>query len=341
MIKISIVVPVYNVAHYIKKCVNSIMAQNSKDYSVECIIVDDCSPDNSIEIIHDLVDNYVGNIEFVFCRHNHNRGQSAARNTGIEKSTGDYVLFLDSDDYLSEDCIKLMIQGLSAYPETDVILGNMYYCKYNRPFFPLVSSPTLLSDKSDLLLKIFFAKLHCHAPNRLIRRSLLIDHHLFFIEGLLYEDMPWTYDLMMAMSSMLVLPDITYVYENNETSTMNSTKQNINKEVYSFCYIIDYFLDNIYYNVRSNCRIYCFGILLRILDSTTKYHCSVDMKKMLGRTKRRLVKEAVCSARLLMALFFMTSFKPFVGVYKMRFSRSCYHKVTILFSVVENFLDNL
>ena len=151
--------------------------------------------------------------------------------------------------------------------------------------------------------------------------------------------MPWTYDLIMAMSSMLVLPNITYIYENNESSTMNSTKQNINKEIFSFCYIINYFLDKIFNDVRSNCRIYCFGILLRIIDSSLKYNCSSDMKIMLSQTKRRLVKEAFLSGRLLMALFFMTSLEPLVMIYKFRFVRSCYHKVTVIFGKIEGFLD--
>ena len=341
MIKISIIVPVYNVSQFINRCIESIMTQESADCDIECIVVNDCTPDDSMKIIDEILADYHGNIHFVFCTHNVNRGLSAARNTGIKKATGDFVLFVDSDDYLSDDCLTLMIGGLKSFPDVDVVLGNAYSCKYGRPFFPPIPEPELFTNKNDVLLKVFFADLHFHAWNRLIRRDLIVNNELLFVEGLLYEDMPWTYKLITVMSSMLVLPSNTYVYEYNENSIMNTTEEKINKVVYSFCYIINYILDNIIKEIRSDCRIYCFGILLRTVDMVSQFSCSGEMDRLLHKVKVRLVKEALCSGRLLLSLFFITGFKPIVSIYKIPVVRNQYHRMTVIYGRIERFLDRI
>ena len=88
---VSIIIPVYNVAEYIEKCLYSVIQQ--KTYNIECILVDDCGTDNSIEIAEKIINQYNGPISFKLLHHNHNRGLSAARNTGINIATGDYVFF--------------------------------------------------------------------------------------------------------------------------------------------------------------------------------------------------------------------------------------------------------
>lgn len=341
MTKISIIVPVYNVSQFIKRCISSILVQESANCDIECVVVNDCTPDNSMKIIDGILAEYHGKIHFIICTHTVNRGLSAARNTGIRKATGDFVLFVDSDDYLSDDCLKLMIGGLESNPDVDVVLGNAFSRKYGRPFFPPVSAPTLLTNKNDVLLKVFFADLHFHAWNRLVRRDLIINNDLYFVEGLLYEDMPWTYKLITVMSSMLVLPNNTYVYEYNENSIMNTTEAKINKVVYSFCYIINYILDNISKEIRSDCRIYCFGILLRTGDLVSQFSCSAEMDRSLHKVKTRLVKEALCSGRFLLSLFFITGFNPIVNIYKIPVVRNQYHKMTVIFGRIERFLDRI
>ena len=341
MIKVSIVIPVFKVEQYIKRCICSVLAQESANCYLECVVVNDCTPDNSMEIIDGVLANYDGNIQFVFCTHDVNRGLSAARNTGIKKATGDFVLFVDSDDYLSNDCLELMVGALESYPDVDVVLGNAFSCKYGRSFFPPVPAPTLLTNKNDVLLKVFFANLHFHAWNRLVRRDLIANNDLYFVEGLLYEDMPWTYKLITVMSSMLVLPNNTYIYEYNENSIMNTTEAKINRVVYSFCYIINYILDNITNEIRNNCRIYCFGILLRTIDMASHYPCSDEMEISLHKVKVRLVKEALCSGRLLLSLFFITGFKPFVKIYKIPIIRNQYHRMTVVLGGIERFLDRI
>ena len=97
MINISIIVPVYNVEQYISRCIRSIIDQDNSHAIIECLFVDDCSPDNSIQIVRSIVDQYNGNIYFKILIHTENKGLSVARNTGIEAAKGDYILFVDPD----------------------------------------------------------------------------------------------------------------------------------------------------------------------------------------------------------------------------------------------------
>ena len=103
--KISIIIPIYNVEPYIEDCLQSVMRQTYRGM-MECILVDDCGTDNSMKVAEQLIKIYNGPIDFKVLHHEHNRGLSAARNTGIDAACGDYVYFLDSDDWISDDCFE-------------------------------------------------------------------------------------------------------------------------------------------------------------------------------------------------------------------------------------------
>lgn len=98
--KLSIVIPVFNVAPYIADCLRSVMRQTYTG-SMECLIVDDCGTDDSIAIAKQMIADYKGPIRFQILHHEWNRGLSAARNTGTEAATGEYLYYLDSDDEIT------------------------------------------------------------------------------------------------------------------------------------------------------------------------------------------------------------------------------------------------
>ena len=111
---VSIIVPVYKVEKYLNKCVDSILDQSYQN--IEVILVDDGSPDNSGK----LCDEYVTN-QRVKVIHQKNMGLSGARNTGIENSTGDYLMFIDSDDYIDKDMVKYLVKK-SFETNTDIVV---------------------------------------------------------------------------------------------------------------------------------------------------------------------------------------------------------------------------
>jgi len=105
---ISIIIPVYNVEPYIAECVESVMRQTYTG-PMECIIVDDCGTDKSIEIVKQLITEYKGPIDFRIQHHEHNRGLAVARNTDTDAATGDYIYYLDSDDWVEPNIVELLV----------------------------------------------------------------------------------------------------------------------------------------------------------------------------------------------------------------------------------------
>ena len=121
--KISIIVPVYNVEHYIKECFDSIAAQTYKG-EIECIFVDDCGKDDSVAVLEKLIAEHKGPIQFSIVHHEQNKGLSVARNTGIHHSSGDYLYFIDSDDTITPDCIEKLTALAEKYPGVDIVQGS-------------------------------------------------------------------------------------------------------------------------------------------------------------------------------------------------------------------------
>lgn len=339
MISVSIVIPVYNVSQYIDRCVDSILNQDNTNCDVECVFVNDHTQDDSMEIIHKKVDDYKGNIHFVFCSHETNKGLSAARNTGLLAAKGDYIMFLDSDDDITKDCLQKMSKVADDYPHADMILGNVFHKKYGGLFFQPVKKVTLYNDNVNILRDSFEGLLPIFAWNRLIRRNFLIEHSLFFVNGLLYEDMPWCYRLYSELDSMVVLPDVTYVYENNSSSITNTTNERKESVLNSFCIIINYILDHIYEKAWIDSMMYCFGLLLRTMDKASYYN-SVEMFRVkIDIIKYRLLKQTFFSGKIFMFFFFLTAFKPLYHLYKFSCCRRYYNVIAKTVCKIELMID--
>jgi len=189
MPKISIIVPVYNVASYIEACMQSICEQTFKDFEV--ILVDDCGTDRSMELAEETVRRCA--LTTSILHHEHNRGLSAARNTGLAAAQGEYVLFVDSDDQLMPQCLELL------YRQADRTRADMTFGGFET-----------FGDKERTH--------HPHgtpyvmAWNKLCRRSFLIDNGIQFIEGLIHEDCPWSFEIECKARKITMVPDITYRY---------------------------------------------------------------------------------------------------------------------------------
>ena len=119
-IKVSIIIPVYNVEPYIEECLNSIANQTVTE-GLECIIVDDCGKDNSAALAKRFVEGYHGNVRFSFIQRAENGGLSATRNTGMKAARGEYLYFLDSDDYLIPSAIEKLVSIADRYGGVDLL----------------------------------------------------------------------------------------------------------------------------------------------------------------------------------------------------------------------------
>lgn len=217
--KISIIVPVYNVEQYIRECFESIVAQTYGG-ALECIFVDDCGQDRSVAVLEELVAAYTGAVSFSIVHHEHNGGLSAARNTGIRHATGDYLYFLDSDDAITPDCIQKLAALAGKYPGVDVVQGNQ---RTATEWFDLKSKglpPYTCSRKYLRMSYLLYGKIPMMAWNKLLRAGLVRTHKIYFLEGIIHEDDVWTELLTRYVRSMAFCLDVTYLYRDNPVGIM-------------------------------------------------------------------------------------------------------------------------
>lgn len=222
---VSIILPVYAVSEYIERCILSVIHQTYN--CLECIIVDDASPDDSIEMCERMIAEYDGPIRFKIVHHERNRGLSAARNTGIAVAIGDYCFFLDSDDELPTDSIENLLRPILNDASIEIVLGS--YARRTGTKIPqqekFLKKRDVASWKSVRDYVFSGGGYYVRAWNRLIKRDFLIRHQLYFKEGLLYEDNSWSFFVLKHLQHLYVIPDVTYVYCRRNDSILSSTNK--------------------------------------------------------------------------------------------------------------------
>lgn len=223
--KISIIVPIYNVEAYIRECFDSIAAQTYKG-ELECIFVDDCGQDKSVEILEGLMADYHGDIVFSLIHHEHNKGLSGARNTGIKNATGEYLYFLDSDDTITPDCIEKLVTLAMKYPGVEVVQGSARaktdWLQVKRAFVPEYSDDFGWIRKT--MLKRYVIPLT--AWNKLVSRAFVLAHELYFVEGMIHEDEIWNFMMAKYVHRIAFCSDASYNYRENESGIIHQVKQN-------------------------------------------------------------------------------------------------------------------
>lgn len=222
-ILISIIVPVYNVASFIVECFNSIVSQTF-DKSIECIFIDDFGTDDSMSIVNELISNYDGTIRFRVIEHEQNKGLSATRNTGIRAAKGEYIYFLDSDDFLLPNCFEYLVECIRLYPDASAVFSgcNMTEPKYIFTNFESADIPYYSNNKEWIKKMMLSYKLHISPWNKLVRRDFIIENNLFFAEGYIYEDQIWNYEMSKVLSTIAICHHNTYVYRIRPNSIMTS-----------------------------------------------------------------------------------------------------------------------
>jgi len=189
MIKLTIVIPVYNVEKYIEKCINSILIQKLRDY--EIILVDDGSTDNS----GNICDKYAGKYNHIKVIHQMNKGLSGARNTGIREAKGEYLMFIDSDDFINE---KIKLEEVINELKEDVIQFKwIYYYENKYVYFKDNELYPNIDYENLLFKKVKDGTISVSACNKIVKRSIITDNNIFFNEDLLSEDIDWSLNLYL------------------------------------------------------------------------------------------------------------------------------------------------
>lgn len=218
--KFSIIVPAYNIEDYLEACVESVVRQTYARESYEVLIIDDGAKDRTPQVADDLSRRY----EQVKVIHQANGGLSEARNTGIRAAQGDYILFLDGDDFWTDEVFLSKIDQLLAQQPSDVIFFPYSY--YYGPD-KILSLTYELADGSGKFradgLRLAQADI-LSGPvwNKCIRRDLF-DDSLFFVKGLLSEDLPWNANLYQKVETYAILNQAQLMYRQNRTGSITQT----------------------------------------------------------------------------------------------------------------------
>ena len=341
MLTISIIIPVYKVEAYIEECLASVVSQQDAGIAVECIIVDDCSPDGSMDIVRRFVDNYQGAVQFRLLRHEVNRGLSAARNTGIDAATGDYLLFVDSDDYLSADCLSTLVSGFNLCPKAEVVqANNLSGIGGEKSLFYHTSRPYVLTGGQACMEPLLFHRIPIMAWNKLVNRQFVLSHKLYFIEGIIHEDNPWTYQLLSEVSTVVVLPQVTYYYRYVTTSITQDRVANLVKRLRSFQLIIDYVM-NLKQVRPTGMLLYVFPALLKDKHLIYQVACPDGAKQAMRDVEKQLFATAKTLKRPIMLLFFLTICRPMSHIYRIRFVRSHFQFIKKVVCKFELTIDRL
>ena len=225
--KISVIVPVYNVEKWLNMCIDSILAQSYKN--LEVILVNDGSTDKS----KDICDSYSKKDNRVRVLNIKNSGQSVARNIGLKEAKGDYILFIDSDDYISDKAIIEKFINILDSNNYDFIYTS--YCRFedgNEEKITEILPINLTNDEiknkegKDILVDLLNKNSFHHAPYlKVCRKEFILNNKLLFREGYYHEDAEWTFKVFYYAKKIFIYDKPWYMRRMRENSTITSRNE--------------------------------------------------------------------------------------------------------------------
>lgn len=246
-IKLSIIIPVYNSEEFLEKCINSLLAQTIKNF--EIILINDGSKDKSLEICRQFaqIDNRIK----VF--NQANSGQSKARNVGIENAAGEYITFVDSDDWVDADYYEKLVDA-SERNDADIACASILRVrKHSQKYRIKYTKETIFTEPQS---KIDAARVPdmCYVWNKVYKRSLIDKLELRFIKGMFFEDVDFVTRAVFFSNKIVTVPNTYYHYWTNGNSTVKTMHKSDKKRrdsLMSKQYVLEFFRK---YNLTSRSR---------------------------------------------------------------------------------------
>lgn len=315
--KLSIIVPMYNVEKYIEKCLLSTQQQDIPSTEYEVIVVNDGSPDKSKERAEAIAEKYT-NIRVVS---RPNGGLSAARNTGIREAKGDYIMFLDSDDWIEENCLGRIIAKLNE-EKPDILC--ICSCRNNGEKQYAIRS---FKDTTSMSGPKALAKgLSPEAPFSIVKTSFLKENNFRFYEGIYHEDSELTPRMHYMASKISFLDGLVYDYYVNDQSIMGKPNPKKSHDLINVvCPRLSQFCDEhvmegdkyIFHNMISMYLNNSINFILKCdkADQEKFNKCFANVKQLLSHYR----KSTVLKYRIEGYLFTLFP-KHALGIYKLLFS---------------------
>jgi glycosyltransferase involved in cell wall biosynthesis len=282
-LELSIIVPVYNVEKYLSECLSSLI--RIEGISKEIIIVNDGSSDGSDEIIKKYIAEFPN--DFIYIRQS-NSGLSGARNSGLKICKGEYVVFIDSDDFVDPNKFRDLFQK-GKQEELDIIVGDFEYFKNNSRFISKQmkkrsSRLSVLEENSGLE---FWDRTYDHINDsirvevvtNIFKRKMLIKNNVFFVENLLHEDTLFMYQIIIYAKRVKYFPVHFYTYRIRENSIM----RNLNYKNY----LSKLFIAQELYTLKCKNKISskCWDSYILSLYFTASYNAKIKNKNLFNKIK--------------------------------------------------------
>lgn len=283
-ITFSVIIPVYNTEKYLRKSLNSVLGQSYSNFEV--LIVNDGSTDASEEVIKQ----YLGDSRFKLISQM-NKGLGGARNTGIQAAKGDYLVFLDSDDYLSIDCLKSLVDVINN-KEYDVIVFDAIGVSESDQQIQHFTNRNYTKPLSEIS-KIQFMMMEPTACFKAYKRVLFSGYHIYFPERLWYEDFATTLRLALHAEENIYIKKPLYYYVQQPSSITHTrfskrmleikTAFDIVKEYYEQNNVYDVFKDELEWNgflhmqYYSAFRLFSYGFHYAEMRQLSNYFKTVFM----------------------------------------------------------------
>ena len=215
---ISIVIPIYNSEKYIKRCLDSIVKQIN-DNILEILVIDDCSTDNSLQILKEY-ENDEKRIKII--EKKINSGVSNSRNIGINKAKGDYIMFIDSDDFLAENAIESLTKMIKLY-DYDLIKFN-YFKYYDNFTYKKIKDNSIYNKLSneEILLNFINGNIDSYIFNALFKRDILLRTNLFDEEIIMMEDRLLYLEILKVIKKIHFSNEYLYYYYVNHNGASKS-----------------------------------------------------------------------------------------------------------------------
>lgn len=214
MPKVSVIIPVYNSEKYLNKCLDSVFGQSFDDF--ELILVNDGSSDSSLNIMESYLKRYPDKMSVL---NQENSGQAAARNRGLDEARGEFVFFVDSDDYLHTDALQIAYSHAAEH-KLDIVCFNLFRDEGGI----VTSTPGPMCRNSDPVRQYILNE--ASPCNKLILRALLIENKLTFSVGKIYEDLELIPQLALYTDKIGFIDDCLYYYVIHQNSTMRQKTYN-------------------------------------------------------------------------------------------------------------------
>ncbi|SFO24648.1 Glycosyl transferases group 1 [Pseudobutyrivibrio sp. UC1225] len=276
--KISIIVPVYNVERYLERCVKSLINQTYTD--LEIILVDDGSTDNSGKLCDELaeVDSRIKVI------HQNNHGLSGARNSGLDVSSGRYIFFVDSDDYIDTDtCDKLLASAIRY--RADVVACGISKVFDTKPEAPFTNSKSGMWSGREAVMEMMSNNNICTTAWNKLYKSSLWDE-IRFPEERLHEDEATTYKILYKSTLVAYVPDCFYKYYQNQKSIMSSGLENRYGD-----YVIALKERIHFFKSKNEAVLADYSILVLLEYIKYVYRMTEDDKNILKKQYNHLIRE--------------------------------------------------